>query len=247
MVKSFFNPDWQDLDKLSEYGSYLGVQWVWTIMLTVFHATISTLIPIAITESIWPEHKNVPLLGKRGLKLAFAGLILITVFGMVFFGTEEDGKMTPYYPHPLLLILSFAIVLLLIWMSHRWKESRISTNLHLMSPVLFGIGGFLFQSLNLFVPYALADNDVSGNVTIIVQMGGVLVALSLIVFQLYHSEITKRHIAALISGSTLFFLIFGPIVGFGSGMLAVGIIGFCLLIWWRRTVLKKETGDGIND
>ena len=43
MVKSFFNPDWQDIEKLSEYGELMGVQWVWTIMLTIYHATISTL------------------------------------------------------------------------------------------------------------------------------------------------------------------------------------------------------------
>ena len=245
MVKSFFNPGWQDLDKLSEYGSYLGVQWVWTIMLTIFHATISTLIPIAITESIWPEYKNVPLLEKRGLKLAFAGLILITVLGMILFGTEEDGEITPYYPHPLLLIFSFAIVLLLIWMAHRWKSSRISTsNVPIFPPVALVIVGFLFQFLNV-LPFALSDNDIPATTTLIYQGFEIVFILLFIVYQICHRAMTERHLVSLIFGSILFFLIFGPIAGFNNGMLAVGVIGFCLLIWWRRTVLKN-THNGKN-
>jgi len=74
MVQSFFNPGWEDLGILSGYGMYFGVQWPWTIMLILFHATISTLIPIAIVDLLWPKYKDVPLLKKRGLILAFAGI-----------------------------------------------------------------------------------------------------------------------------------------------------------------------------
>ena len=241
MVKSFFNPGWQDLDKLSEYGSYIGVQWVWTIMLTIFHATISTLIPIAITESIWPEYKNVPLLGKRGLKLASAGLIFITVLGMIFFGTKEDGKITPYYPNPLLLIGSFIIVLILICIAYKYRNSRISTsNVPIFPPVVLVIIGFLFQFLNL-LPFVLSDNDVPAKTTLIYQGFEIVFILLFVVYQMCHRAMTERHLVSLIFGSILFFLIFGSIVGFASGMLAVGIIGLALLIWWKRTVLKKET------
>ncbi len=243
MVKSFFNPGWQDLDKLSEYGSYLGVQWVWTIMLTIFHATISTLIPIAIIESIWPEYKDIPLLHKRGLKLAFTGLILITIFGMIFSGTEEDGKITPYYPNPLLLIGSFIVVLFLIWIAYKYRNSRISTsNIPVFSPVVFIIIGFLFQFLNL-LPFVLSDNDIPAMTTLIYQGFEIFFVLLFVVCQICNRAMTKRHLVSLIFGSILFFLIFGSMVGFTSGMLAVGIIGFCLLIWWKRTVLRKTSDD----
>ena len=239
MVKSFFNPNWVDLGDLSGYGEYLGVQWVWTIMLTAYHATISTLIPIAITESLWPRHKNVSLLGGRGLKLTFTGFILVTVFGMIFFGTEQNGDMTPYYPNPLLLVGSFVIVLILVWLAYRYRTSRISTSsMPLLPPLILGIGAFIFQALNIFVPNALATNDVPGTTALAVQLVGRVLVLLLIIYQLWHRDLMLRHIVALVSGSVTFFLIFGTIAGFASGMLAVGIIGLILLIRWRRVVLR---------
>lgn len=63
----FFNPGWEDLGVLAGYGMYLGVQWPWTIMLIFFHATISTLIPIKFVDLLWPDYKDKPLIGKRGM------------------------------------------------------------------------------------------------------------------------------------------------------------------------------------
>jgi len=241
MVKSFFNPGWEDMGKLSEYGEYLGVQWVWTLMLIMYHATISTLIPITITESLWPEYRDKPLLGGRGIKLALSGLILITILGMIFSGTQEDGKNTPYYPNPLLLIFSFVTVLALIWLAYRFRKSRISINsTAILPPFAFGIAGFLFQALNLFIPYSLAQNDVSASVTLTFQVMLAIIAILFIVFQFGHHDLTIRHIIFLISGSALFLLIFGSIAGFARGMPAVGIFGLGFLIWWRRIVLKRS-------
>ena len=56
LTKSFFNPGWEDLQTLSAYGMYLGIQWPWTIMLIFFHSTISTLIPIKIVDLLWPAY-----------------------------------------------------------------------------------------------------------------------------------------------------------------------------------------------
>jgi hypothetical protein len=44
VVQSFFNTAHADLHNLSNYGMYLGTQWPWTIMVTLAHATVSTLI-----------------------------------------------------------------------------------------------------------------------------------------------------------------------------------------------------------
>lgn len=241
LVKSFFNPEWKDMNELSEYGMYFGVQWSWTIMLTIYHATISTLIPIAITDSLWPEYKGKPLLGNRGLKLAFAGLILITILGMIFSGTEENGKNTPYYPNPLLLVFSFIIVLTLIWLAHKFKASRTSTSMMaILPPFFFGMAGFLFQAFNLIVPYTLAENGVSSVVTLSFQVMLATSAILFIIFQLCHRDLSIRHIIFLVFGSVLVWIIFGPLAGFAQGMLAVSIIGFGLLIWWRLIVLRNK-------
>src|SRR5512141_2946898 len=37
MVRSFFDPNWQDLENLGIYGLLAGVNWVWTEHLIIFH------------------------------------------------------------------------------------------------------------------------------------------------------------------------------------------------------------------
>lgn len=36
-VKSFFDPQWMDLGILGVYGRWIGVNWVWSFYLTVYH------------------------------------------------------------------------------------------------------------------------------------------------------------------------------------------------------------------
>ena len=250
LMKSFFNPGHEDLGVLSEYGMYLGIQWPWTIMLTFYHATISTLIPIAIAEFLWPEYKDVPLLKKRGLIFAFVGISLVTIWGMIFAGAREGGKMIPYYPNPLLLIASFAAVILLTWLTHRYRNSRVSTNASfLFSPLVFGIIAFLCQAFNLFMPNILAEANLSAAVTILFQLIGVVAVLLFVFFQICHHNITKRHIVSLVFGSILFLILLTPIYEFGDtanpdptqGMLAVGVIILILLIIWRHLALRDKT------
>ncbi|UCH42534.1 MAG: hypothetical protein JSW16_06915, partial [Dehalococcoidales bacterium] len=50
LVKSFFDPGWQDIGILGSYGRWAGVNWVWSLELTIYHAVISICIPILLTE-----------------------------------------------------------------------------------------------------------------------------------------------------------------------------------------------------
>lgn len=251
LVKSFFNPGWVDLGELSAYGTYLGVQWPWTIMLTLYHATLSTLIPIAIAELMWPRYKDVPLLRKRGLILSSAGISLVTIWGLIFMGTPVGDKMIPYYPNPWLLIGGFAVVVLLIRLAKKYRENRVATNkLFLFPPFIFGILGFLFMLSALIVPGSLAQAQVPASITILVQFVGVALVLLFVFYQIYHQNITKRHIISLIFGSILFFILLTPVQEFVAGinpdptqgMSAVGIISLILLIIWRHIALKNEYG-----
>ncbi len=248
MVKSFFNPGWVDMGVLSAYGMYLGVQWPWAIMLTIYHATMSTLIPITIVELLWPKYKDQPLLGKRGLILAFAGITLAGIFGMIIAGTQVGDEIVPYYPNPLLMVGGFIFVALLIWLAKKYSGSKISTSrTPLMPPAVFGVFGFLFMVANLLIPNMLAQAGMHGAMAILAQLVFIALLSLFAVFQIYHKDVTKRHIVALIFGSILFWIIVSPFQELNTenpdpttGMFAVGIISFILLILWRRSVLKKR-------
>jgi hypothetical protein len=45
-TKSWFNPNWPDVGILGTYGRVLGVNWVWAVELTIYHAVFSIAIPI---------------------------------------------------------------------------------------------------------------------------------------------------------------------------------------------------------
>lgn len=57
MVASFFNPQWPDIGLLSEYGRWLGVNWIWAVMLTIYHAVYSIAIPIMLVELVYPDRR----------------------------------------------------------------------------------------------------------------------------------------------------------------------------------------------
>jgi hypothetical protein len=142
MTKAFFNVNHRGAGAFSGYGMYFGVQWPLTIVFLFLHVTLSTLIPITIIGLRWPEYHDKPLLGKKGVVLCLTGLILTTLFGMATIGPIVDGRATPYYPNPLLLIGSFIAVILLTWLALRYRNSRITTNIRLFPPFIFGIMGF---------------------------------------------------------------------------------------------------------
>ncbi len=67
VVRSFFDPVWMDLGILNVYGRTLGVNWIWSLALTLFHGAISICVPIMLVEMMFPAHKHESWLKKRGL------------------------------------------------------------------------------------------------------------------------------------------------------------------------------------
>ena len=78
LVRSFFDPTWMDLGILAEYGRTLGVNWIWSIALTLFHGAVSISVPILLIELAFPAHKDVPWLKKGGI-IFFSILLLSTL------------------------------------------------------------------------------------------------------------------------------------------------------------------------
>mgnify|MGYP005646637789 FL=1 len=66
-VKSFFDPHWKDIGMFGVYGRWLGVNWVWSLYLTIFHGVWSILAPIVIVEAMYLKVAYKLWVGKRGL------------------------------------------------------------------------------------------------------------------------------------------------------------------------------------
>jgi hypothetical protein len=173
MMQSFFNPNHADLGILSKYGMYCGIQWPWTIGLTFYHATISTLIPIVITDLRWPESRYEPLLRKRGVILSTLGVMQATVVLMLVVWSEQKGKEHPYQPDPGMLIGSLVVIGFLVFLARRFRHSVVATRkVRLLPPFAFALAGFFSQAANLLVVNILAEAKTPAATTLAVQAVG---------------------------------------------------------------------------
>ncbi|MCD6355730.1 MAG: hypothetical protein J7L66_00470 [Anaerolineaceae bacterium] len=84
VVHSFFDPNWADLGLLAQYGRWIGVNWIWSIALTIFHAVVSISLPIAITELLFSKQKNEVWLSKRVYIVLMAIFLINALLGPLF-------------------------------------------------------------------------------------------------------------------------------------------------------------------
>ncbi len=99
MVKSFFDPAWMDLGLLGVYGRWAGVNWVWAVMLTLYHAVVSIAIPIMLVELIYPGQRDEPWLGRRGMRTVSI-LLGMDVLIRIFAPDRLPSTADPLPRHP---------------------------------------------------------------------------------------------------------------------------------------------------
>ena len=245
MLKSIFNIGWGELQGLTGYGMYFGIQWPYAIMRIAFHATISMMIPLLIIETIWPEFKTKQLVGRRGLSVASAGLAGAIMVGYAFFGTITADGMRPHYLDPALVFVTLSTVALLIWFAYELRHSRLSTfDMVLWKPFLFGVSGFLFQSFNLFIPYSFVGIAEGAATTIILQIALMFTFLMFLYYQFAHQNVTKKHVAGFVIGSILFYILIAPLQEIGQhlyGMIIVALLSIFFLYVWAHMLLLSRT------
>ena len=109
-VHTFFQPGGKPVDALASFGRFGGVNVLWAVGLTVFHATISIALPILLVELTYPETRGQSFLATRGLWATAAGYVGIVIL---------FAAAVPHLPSPDLAILFLAIVAALVALA-RW-------------------------------------------------------------------------------------------------------------------------------
>jgi hypothetical protein len=137
MVKSFFDPNWIDLGTLGMYGRFAGVNWVWSVDLTIYHAVFSIAIPVLLTQRLFPDGQSRPWLSRRGL--IFLSLLLGADVALGFFA------LTPYRPPAIPYLSAGAAVAALIGLARRLptgQSAGAERDRAPMRPRVFLLGGF---------------------------------------------------------------------------------------------------------
>ena len=145
MVKSFFDPHWMDLGLLGVYGRLGGINWVWSISLMLYHATVSIAIPILLVELIYPERRDEPWLGRRGR----IGLSLLLAVDVAFGCLALTTYRPPFLPYVFAMAVTLTLGWLGRWMPHhfQWEApTQVWRSFWLSALGFAGITGFFLCS-----------------------------------------------------------------------------------------------------
>ncbi len=107
---TLFNPSAQPVGVLGFYGHWLGVNWVWTVGLLIFHSVYSIGLPIFLFGLVFPELKSKSLVSGTGIAFSILGLI-IDCFALFVL---ESAIYQPYNPGGGLMLLSGIVITILV-------------------------------------------------------------------------------------------------------------------------------------
>jgi len=247
MVTSFFSPYWMDLGPFATYGRWLGVNWVWAEMLTIYHAVFSITVPIILVELAYPERRGERWVGKRTFWAFVAVLSTVTVFGYLLF----SSLMNYWTPAPEYLF-GIALTLIFIMLARRlpanWGQLGQTT---LPKPYAFwlvtaaaGLAFFLgFYSSPYIVPWPAA-----------MLYGPLLIFLMVQFLKRFNwrEKTNDMHVFALCSGALTFFLIFAPLQELDTnrnevttGMSLVAL-AFAIGLIWLGLKTKHRNKDSFH-
>jgi hypothetical protein len=112
---TLFNPLAQPVGNLGFYGHWLGVNWVWTVGLLIFHSVYSIGLPIFLFGLVFPELKHRSIVSMRGVRLSVLGLTADSILLFLL----ESLIYRPYNPGAGLMLLSGLVISILVFTARR--------------------------------------------------------------------------------------------------------------------------------
>lgn len=247
MVASFFNPAWPDLGQMAVYGRWLGVNWVWSVMLTIYHSVYSITIPVLLVELAYPKRRNESWLGDRMFRRVLALLGFVVVLGLVLFSMELG-----YWPPAPQYALSILAMFVLGYWAYRlptgWGGGGSRPLPGTRRMWLLGTAGAFAFFVGLGLLPDLVPVWQAG-----ILFGPLLVLLYLKLLRGYRWEGPyDRQVLAIVAGLLMFFILTSPVQEFDatrpdntSGMTLVGFAALVLLLALKRRVWAR-TGDAVQ-
>jgi hypothetical protein len=149
---------------LGFYGHWLGVNWVWTVGLLIFHSVYSIGLPIFLFGLVFPELKSKSLVSGRRLRATVFILILDSIFLFIL----VSGIYSGYNPGGTLLLFSGLVATVFVVLAR-----KLPANFLKISPgqPKWGPRKFAFLGVLLFPATLLTGGVAAGaNVPPIIPM-----------------------------------------------------------------------------
>lgn len=236
MVKSFFDPNWVDIGILGSYGRWVGVNWVWSLELTIYHAVISISIPVLLAELIFIGKRNESWVGQKGFIILFILFVADVAFGYFVLTTYRPGAV-----HYWLTVVVVVTLILLAWRLPQQPFAPKTTALR--KPSRFWLVGFL-GTIAFFLTFSVLPHTVLlPFITMLIGIGLVVLVIWLVMRMSGNGAVwAEMHRLALGAGPLSLFIILTPIHEFvanrtdnPTGMTLAGLATLVFLLWlWRR-------------
>src|SRR5712664_2683459 len=119
-LRTLFNPTSSVVGNLGVYGHWLGVNWVWTVGLVIFHSVFSIGLPIFIFGLAFPDLRSKSLVSITGIRITILTLAVDSVL---------LSLLVNYWPAEIwgLLILSSIMVIFLVIVSRKLPADFLKT------------------------------------------------------------------------------------------------------------------------
>lgn len=227
--KSFFDPKWPDIDKLGIYGRYLGVNWVWVFFLILFHACVSIMLPIYLTEKLYTTKSQDTWANKTGLATTSILLGITVVLGYNFF---PDGKNIYYPPVAMAVgsVIAIAAFMALGVLVPTAKKSPASE----LKPKTLTFLGFLSYLLFAVCMFGF-PNSVFNPVQAIAITTVLFAALGQYIWRCWGPDDSTESFRAYLKGLCISFSLWCLVVDLKSGFLTGSVfVPIVLYLLYRR-------------
>jgi hypothetical protein len=246
MVKSFFDPQWVDIGPLGVYGRWGGVNWVWSLGLTIFHTVWSICIPILLVTMMFPRRANEPWIGRR-----MFGALAVLMVGDVVLGF---AALTLYRPPVIPYLMAILAVIVLCAVARRmpgaFRKSRpLDASVDKPRSLAFFSAGLAAAVAFFVLLWAVPNTKVGplGDMALML----LLVATAWLILRQGNaaSRWDARHQLALASGALSFLVLLAPVLELDParaverrGMALAGLAMAAFLVWlgWRTRRFERD-------
>jgi hypothetical protein len=241
-----------------DYGRFLGVNWVYFLWALGYESTWVVMVPVQLTELVFPDRRDAVWPGPRGLAAAAVGFLLgcaVAWFSWTRYARTEIFHMAPYQVPAWQILVAMGVVVMLVVVAANLPSPQERPRPGQAPPVwLAGMAG-LGLALPWFVLVTLAlegwpSASVPAGLALVVGLTWAAIAVWLVCRWAGSQGWHDGHRLALVAGAIVASMIAGFVTFVVGGALPVDVAGkvivdvAALLLLGRlaRRVLSRTAG-----
>lgn len=217
-TKTYFDPTLAHNTYPAPWGHWLGVNWDWSVQLTIFHAVFSIALPILLVGLVYADTPGRRLLSDRALRWVATGYVLTVVAMFALF-----NRAYPVNPALFAAALgAIGVLAFVAWrMPSRWFVPATEVPDRPPRAFAWAGGAYVFLSFGISFLFGTATGNVLATAVAQVALGAI--GLWWLLHHVGRSA-NRPHLAQLAAGLLSFLVLFGVVeefVGDAGAFLAV--------------------------